>query len=67
MDKNTFASYGWIVCVVIVIAILIGMATPFGNFIKAGVNSSLSSFKDTTNQALGNGSESSEGAETQPL
>ena len=61
MDKSTFASYGWIVCIVIIIAILLGMATPFGNFIKAGVNGSLSSFKDTTNAALGNGSGSSGG------
>ena len=54
MDKNTFASYGWIVCVVIVIAIMIGMATPFGNYITAGVNGSLSGFKGTTNNALDN-------------
>ena len=35
MDKQTFSSYGAIICVVLVIAIMIAFATPFGNFVTS--------------------------------
>ena len=37
MDKNSLQEYGWIVIIVIIIAILIAFATPFGKFIVTSV------------------------------
>lgn len=36
MDKHTLSRYGWIVVVIIIIIILLGLAGPFGNFIRSG-------------------------------
>ena len=54
MDKETFSSYGWIVITVIVIAIMIAFATPFGDFIVEAVKKVLTDFKDTAADALSN-------------
>ena len=53
MDKETFSSYGWIVITVIVIAIMIAFATPFGEFIRDAVQGILDNFQGTANEALG--------------
>ena len=37
MDKETLSNYGWVVICVIVLAIMITLATPFGNEIKEAV------------------------------
>lgn len=34
MDKETLSNYGWVIIVIIIIAILIGLASPFAGFIK---------------------------------
>ena len=52
MEKNTFARWGWVVCVVIVIAILMGLATPFGNFIVVSVRNSLKGLNEKANNVL---------------
>jgi hypothetical protein len=51
MDKNTLSQYGWVIICIIVIAIMIGLATPFGNFVKQSVDNTIHSFDDkiTTN------------------
>ena len=54
MDKETFSSYGWIVITVIVIAIMITFATPFGEFIRDAVQEVLDNFKATADTALSN-------------
>ena len=54
MDKETFSSYGWIVITVIVIAIMIAFATPFGDFIVNAVKAVLNDFQDTAADALSN-------------
>ena len=52
MDKETFSSYGWIVITVIVIAIMIAFATPFGEFIVKAVQNVLDDFQSTANAGL---------------
>ena len=54
MDKETFSSYGWLVITVIVIAIMIAFATPFGEFIVDAVKNVLLDFESTASSALAN-------------
>ena len=54
MDKETFSSYGWIVITVIVLAIMIAFATPFGEFIVDAVKTVLRDFQETAGNALSN-------------
>ena len=54
MDKETFSSYGWIVITVIVIAIMIAFATPFGEFIVDAVKTVLNDFQGEASDALSN-------------
>jgi hypothetical protein len=46
MDKETLSQYGWVVIVIIVLAIMIGLATPFGSFVKQSVDNTVHSFGD---------------------
>lgn len=41
MDKSTLSNYGWIVIAVLVLAVIIALATPFGNYVKLGAESTL--------------------------
>lgn len=52
MDKGTFASYGWIVITVIVIAIMIAFASPFGDFVVDGVKDAMTNFESTATEEL---------------
>ena len=53
MDRNTLSHYGWIVIVVIILAILMGLAYPFGNFIANGATGVLESFSNDANIVVG--------------
>ena len=58
MDKQTLSGYGWIVCVVLVISIMIGLATPFAGAVKNGVVGITNGFSGHMSAALngiGNG------------
>ena len=44
MDKETLSNYGWVVICVIVLAIMIALATPFGEYIRDGVEQIVNSF-----------------------
>ena len=44
MDKETLSNYGWVVICVIVLAIMIALATPFGEYIRDGVAQIVNSF-----------------------
>lgn len=59
MDKNTFGGYGWIICIVIILVILMRLAIPFGEFITTGVKSALTDFKSTADFAMANASSGS--------
>ncbi len=52
MDKQTLSNYGWVVIAVLVLAVMIALATPFGEYIKAGVESTTQGLFDTSEKAL---------------
>ena len=53
MDKNTLSHYGWIVVLVLILAVLLALATPFGVFVADGFKSSYSGFSSVTDKAMG--------------
>ena len=53
MDKETLSHYGWIVILVLILAVMLAFATPFGNFIAGGVNSAIGGFFGVNQNALG--------------
>lgn len=53
MDRNTLSHYGWIVVCIMIIAVLLAFATPFGNFIGTGARIALDGFLDTNDKVLG--------------
>ena len=53
MDKETLSNYGWIVIAVLVLAVMIALATPFGTFIENGIKSTTQGLFDVEQKALG--------------
>ena len=52
MDKETLSNYGWIVICVLVLAVMLALATPFGNFIADGFKAAFLGFGQTNNSML---------------
>ena len=52
MDKETLSNYGWIVICVLVLAVMIALATPFGGFIADAVKSTTQGLFDVNQNAL---------------
>lgn len=52
MEKETLSNYGWIVIAVLVLAVMIALATPFGTYIKTGVENTATGLFDTSENAL---------------
>ena len=52
MDKETLSNYGWIVICTLVLAVMLALATPFGEYIKAGVWSTTNGLNDTLNKNM---------------
>ena len=52
MDKNTLSNYGWIVIAVLVLAVMIALATPFGKYIESGVKSTTEGLFSTSENAM---------------
>ena len=52
MDKETLSNYGWIVICVMVLAVMIALATPFGSFISVAVKNTTSGLFDVEQKAL---------------
>lgn len=52
MDKETLSNYGWIVICVLVLAVMIALAGPFGNFVSDAVKSTTQGLFDTNQNAL---------------
>lgn len=52
MDKETLSNYGWIVICVLVLAVMIALATPFGTFIADAVKSTTQGLFDVNQNAL---------------
>ena len=45
MDKETLSNYGWIVILTLILAVLLALASPFGNFIADGFRATYAGFK----------------------
>ena len=52
MDKETLSNYGWIVICVMVLAVMIALATPFGSFISVAIKNTTSGLFDVEQRAL---------------
>lgn len=52
MDKETLSNYGWIVILVLVLAVMLALATPFGNFIVSAIKSTTQGLFDVNQGAL---------------
>ena len=52
MDKETLSNYGWVVITVLVLAIMIALATPFGTYISDGVKSTTEGLFKSSKNAL---------------
>ena len=54
MDKETLSNYGWIVICVLLLAVMIALATPFGTFVADAVKSTTQGLFDVKQNALNN-------------
>lgn len=54
MDKETLSNYGWIVICVLLLAVMIALATPFGTFVADAVKSTTQGLFDMKQNALNN-------------
>jgi len=52
MDKETLSNYGWIVICVLVLAVMLAFATPFGTFVADAVKSTTQGLFDVNQSAL---------------
>ena len=53
MNKETFSRYGWIIIIVLILAVMITFAAPFGNAIASGVNNFVNGFGSAMNGNAG--------------
>lgn len=53
MDKETLSNYGWIVICVLVLAVMIALAGPFGTFVAGAVKSTTAGLFGVNQNALG--------------
>ena len=52
MDKETLSQYGWVVICVLVLAVMIAMATPFGQSIEKAITDTVTTLDTSADQAL---------------
>lgn len=52
MDKETLSNYGWIVICVLVLAVMLALASPFGSYIAGAIQSTTQGLFDTNQNAL---------------
>ena len=52
MDRETLSHYGWIVILVLILAVLLAFATPFGSFIADGFKATYAGFDMVGNGAM---------------
>lgn len=53
MDKETLSHYGWIVILVLILAVILALASPFGSFIAGAIKSTTAGLFDVNQAALG--------------
>ena len=61
MNKETFSRYGWIIIIVLILAVMITFAAPFGYAIVSGVNNFVNGFGNAMNGNAGGGGSGSSG------
>ena len=52
MDKETLSHYGWIVILVLILAVLLALATPFGTFVADGFKATYAGFEMVGSNAM---------------
>ena len=52
MDKETLSNYGWIVILVLILAVMLALATPFGTFVADAIKSTTQGLFDVNQSAL---------------
>jgi hypothetical protein len=52
MDKSTLSNYGWVVVVTLVLAVMLALATPFGEYIGEGVGTIAKSYGEANENAI---------------
>lgn len=52
MDKETLSNYGWIVICVMVLAVMLAFASPFGNFVANAIKATTQGLFDVNQNAL---------------
>ena len=52
MDKETLSNYGWVVILVLILAVLLALATPFGTFVSDAVKTTTQGLFDVNQSAL---------------
>ena len=52
MDKNTLSNYGWVVIAVLILSVMIALATPFGNYIRTGVENTTEGIFQTSEKSF---------------
>ena len=52
MDKETLSNYGWIVICVLVLAVMLALATPFGTFVADGFKATYTGLFQTGDNAM---------------
>lgn len=53
MDKETLSHYGWIVILVLILAVMLALASPFGTFVAGAIKSTTAGLFDVNQNALG--------------
>ena len=53
MDKETLSHYGWIVILVLILAVMLALASPFGSFIAGAIKSTTAGLFNVNQAALG--------------
>lgn len=53
MDKETLSHYGWIVILVLILAVMLALASPFGTFVADAVKSTTAGFFSLNQNAMG--------------
>ena len=55
MDKETLSHYGWVVIVVLIAAVMIAFATPFGTYVGDSVVETVRGFVGVNEQGIDEG------------
>ena len=52
MDKQTLSNYGWLTIVTLILAVMLALASPFGNFVAGAIKATTAGFFSVNKNAL---------------